>query len=225
MTTNQALTLDHLHAALTLPDFPTQDAWAQMRLDPPSPRAKPPADDSFRRAGVLVLVYPVDDTLTTVLMRRTPDPGVHSGQISFPGGSAEPFDASIEVTALREACEEVGVCETTLTVKGQLTVIGQLSPVYIQPSNFMVWPVVATLDRQPRFIPNPEEVAALFELPLTDLLDEACKKTTQMMLGDSGRLASRPYTVPYYDVEGQVVWGATALMLSELEARLRVVVE
>ncbi len=206
-----AITLDHARAALGLPDFDGQAARQPMRLHPTLPQDRPPAGVTARQAGVLVPVYPHQGALWSLLMQRTAHPGVHGGQISFPGGAAEPDDRDLIATALREACEEVGICGS------QITVLGQLSPVYIPPSRFYVLPVVAALPARPAFRPSPAEVAALIEFPLAALLRPDCRQATTMQLGDL------PFRVPYYAIEGQVVWGATALMLAELEGRLRAV--
>lgn len=211
--TQPAITLDHVRAALALPAFDAQAAWGRMSMRPAFRRDGPPEGETARLAGVLVLLYPApaDGALTTVLMRRTPDPGVHSGQIGFPGGSWEADDPDMTATALREACEEIGVCEEALIVLGSLT------PVYIPPSQFLVYPTVAHTSPRPVWQPDPKEVADLLELRLPDLLDEARKRQTDMTLHGT------TFRVPYYDVAGHVVWGATALMLSEFETRLKTV--
>ncbi len=202
------ITLAHVRAALALPSFDVEAAWAPLHVRPLIPRVAPPGRTA-RPAAVLILLYPLAESLTTVLIQRTPDPGVHSGQIAFPGGAVEPGDADSVAAALREACEEIGVCQEPVSI------LGQLAPVYIPPSNFLVTPVVGALPWRPAFTPGPEEVAALLEMPLDALLDPARKKETRM------HLRGIDLEVPYYDVEGQIVWGATALMLAELEARLR----
>lgn len=205
------ITVEQVTRALRLPEFDAQAAWQPMRMHPDLRRDAPPPGEDARRAGVLVLCYPHQGQLTTLLIQRTADPGVHSGQVGFPGGSVEPGDRDLTATALREACEEVGVCGANLAI------LGQLNRVYIPPSRFLVTPVVAALSVRPAFRPNPAEVAGLLELPLVELLRPECKQVTQM------HLAGIAFRVPYYDVSGQVVWGATALMLAELEARLRAV--
>ena len=203
------ITLDHLRAALRLPAFDVDSAWRRMHLRPnPRPRV-PPAEAAVREAGVLVLVYPAEAGLSTLLIQRAPDPGVHSGQIGFPGGGREPEDADPVATALREACEEVGVCGRDVAV------LGPLAQVYIPPSGYLVWPTVGALPARPAFRPNPLEVAGLVELPLVTLLDDGIKGERDWEVGGMA------FRVPYYDVAGHVVWGATALMLSELEGRLR----
>lgn len=206
------ITCDHVRAALALPDFDARTAWAHMELQPRPPRTAPLNPEDYRRAAVLIPLYPDPTTgaLTLLLIRRTPDPGVHSGQVGFPGGAWEPGDLDDAATALREACEEVGLCSA-------VSVIGCLTPLYIPPSRYRVTPVIGCLAARPTWTPNPLEVAALLELSLPDLLDDSRKQA------EDWPLFGRTYRVPFYIVGGHKVWGATALMLSELEMRLRAV--
>lgn len=95
--------------------------------------------------------------------------------------------------------------------------MGRLSKMWIPPSNFEVYPIVATMQSEPKITPNPAEVAHVLHMSLDSLVDDQTKKTTQMSFRDM------VFDVPYYDVEGQIVWGATAAMLSELEIRLKTV--
>ncbi len=157
-----------------------------------------------REGSVLVLLYSgADKTLHFVLTRRPTYSGVHSGQISLPGGKREPNEGLSE-TALRETFEEIGVARKSLRL------LGQLSSLYIPPSNFMVYPFVAFAERHPAFHPDPVEVAELIETPLSLILDHS-EPYYQMMAHT--RLGQIP--IPYYDVYGHVVWGATAMILSE----------
>ncbi|MBN1963807.1 MAG: CoA pyrophosphatase [Anaerolineae bacterium] len=204
-------TIQNVRAALALPDFDVEGAWRRMFTRPGLPRTLPPDLSKVRQAGVLALLYPaLAGGLVLALIRRTPDPGVHSGQIGFPGGAHEPGDSDATITALREACEEVGVC-------GPVCILGQLTPVYIPPSGFLVTPTVGWVPARPVFAPSPDEVAELIELPLPSLLDDSRKREEDWVL------AGYDVRVPFYDVSGHKVWGATALMLSELEMRLRAV--
>lgn len=202
------ITFDHLARALRLPDF--DPIPAQLRMSPPG-RPMRPADGSARQAGVLVLIYAGDDGLRVVLTRRTEHLGKHSGQISFPGGRRDPHDATLTATALRETCEELGICDEPLQV------IGALTPLYIPPSNYEVFPTVATLPAPPVMRPNPQEVAEVFSLPLDRLLDARIK------MQEDWDFAGVRVPIPFYAVQGHKVWGATAVMLSELEHRLRAV--
>lgn len=168
----------------------------------------------MREAGVLVLVIPeTAGDLHIVLTRRTDTlRGVHRGQISFPGGQRDPDDKSFAATALRETCEELGICE-------DITVLGTLSPVYIPPSHFHVHPLVGTMARTPEFHPNPDEVAEVFTFAVDGLVDDSHKRTEYREFNGT------QFAVPYYEVQGHKVWGATAVMLSELEFRLRSVLD
>jgi 8-oxo-dGTP pyrophosphatase MutT (NUDIX family) len=203
---------EHIRQALALSAFDGRKAQQKMaharRLGLQPDPAKPP-----RQSAVLVLIHPLaDDRLAVILTRRTDHLRGHSGQVSFPGGSCDPDDLSHEMTALRETCEEIGICDGV-----QIEIVGKLTTIWIPPSNFEVHPVVALLDHAPALQPNPEEVDSVLHLGLDDLLSATIKQTTVM------EFRGTAMDVPYYDVSGHIVWGATAGMLSELEERLRFV--
>lgn len=208
------LTVNHIKQALNLRDFDSFEA--QMGMSPtgrelmmPDP-ANPP-----RQSAVLVLIYPkIGDGLHLILTRRTEHLRGHSGQISFPGGRRDEDDHSYEHTALRETCEEIGLCE-----QSRVNLLGRLSTMWIPPSNFEVVPIVATMQSEPDLKASPSEVAQILYMPLKSLFDDETKKTTEMTFRDM------VFDVPYYDVQGHIVWGATAAMLSELEKRLKTVLE
>jgi 8-oxo-dGTP pyrophosphatase MutT (NUDIX family) len=132
----------------------------------------------------------------------------HKGQISFPGGAVDPDDPSILHTALREACEEVGVCSDNIRILGSLT------PIYIPPSDFCVQPYVAYLLHPPQFLPQPEEVAEILEVSLPYLLDEKNVVVEEWFFDEEVK------QVPFFNVYGHKVWGATAVVLSEFVAVL-----
>lgn len=190
-----------LHAPL-----PGRDAQYRMA---PYPRRN---DDVYydtpptnaRESGVLVLFYPQADRLYIPLILRPTYDGVHSGQVGFPGGRSEPGDADLTATALREAYEEVGIQDK------QLEILGRLSPLYVFASNNMVYPTVAWTSQRPAFQLDPREVDKLIEAPLAALLDPANQRREEWQL--RGRTA----LVPFYRIEDQTIWGATAMMLSEL---------
>lgn len=180
---------------------------AQMRMAPrPRPLQPPTPDHKPRQGGVLLLLYPnsTDDELYLVLTRRTERVANHKGQISLPGGSVEPDDPSTLHTALREACEEIGVCDNDLQLLGRLT------PLYIPPSDFCIHPYVAYLSRRPRFRLQPDEVAEVLEVPISHILDER-KKAEETWV-----VRGQPLRVPFYNLQGHKVWGATAMVLAEL---------
>jgi 8-oxo-dGTP pyrophosphatase MutT (NUDIX family) len=200
------ITIEQVAAALRqpLPGLP-----AMVRMAPnPRPLYPPTPDHRPREGAVLVLLYPngIDGELHLVLTRRTDTVGNHRGQISFPGGSVDPGDLSTAHTALREACEEIGVCETDLRLLGDLT------PLYIPPSDFRIYPHVAYALRRPEFCPQPDEVAELLEAPVSHFLDEGNTAQEEWFVGGVSR------QVPFYIVDGHKVWGATAMVLAELAA-------
>ncbi len=200
------VTIDQIETALRRP---LPGLAAMVRMAPiPRPLAPPTPEHRPREGAVLALLYPVGPggELHLVLTRRTETVGNHRGQISFPGGSVDPDDLSTAHTALREACEEIGVCETDLRLLGDLT------PLYIPPSDFRIYPHVACLPRRPAFHVQPDEVAELLEPPLSHFLDEAnTGLETWLVQGE-------PRQVPFYRVNGHKVWGATAMVLAELAA-------
>ena len=182
---------------------------AQYRM---APRPRPggefrdrPAVDA-RRGGVLMLFYPRQDKVHLPLILRPKYGGVHSGQVGLPGGGQEVIDADLTATALREAYEEVGVRQESVTV------LGWLSELFVSASNYLVQPVVGWTDFRPRFHLDPYEVAALIEAPLVDFLKAENRHEEEW------RLRNRDIMVPFYQIEGQIIWGATAMMLSELLA-------
>ena len=163
-------------------------------------------------ACVLVLLYPKDKEWHLTLIQRMPHPkDRHSGQISFPGGRLEVDDPSLEAGALREAEEEVGV------PREDIQLLGRLTELYIPVSNFLVHPFVGFLENEPTFIPQEAEVKEILEIPLSELSKDVNKKKMDMPGGRNIILKN----VPYYDFFGNVVWGATAMMLSEFEQVLK----
>ena len=157
-----------------------------------------------RQGGVLALFYPQRDRLYIPLILRPTYTGVHSGQVGFPGGGFDPLDTDLTATALREAYEEVGVHPD------EVIVLGHLTPLYVYASNYLVQPTVAWIDYRPEFRPDPYEVALIIETPLLDLLDPANRRV------ETWDLRGRTGEVPFFAIQGQTVWGATAMMLSEL---------
>ena len=197
------LNLEDIRAALQqpLPGLVAQIKFApEYRL--PGLREDPPAN--ARPAGVLILLYPHNGEWHFPLMRRVEDGLTHSGQISLPGGSQEAGE-SIRETALREACEEVGAA------CAEVDVLGQLTTIYIPPSNFLVTPTVGQVEHRPDFKCDPREVAELIEVPLATLFDPKVVKREPWTLRDM------QVEVPFFQIGLHKVWGATAMILSELK--------
>ena len=162
--------------------------------------------DDARQSSVLILLYPLDGSIGLVLMLRPEYGGVHSGQISLPGGKFEETDESLIFTALRESQEEIGIDP------GQVQIIGQLTEMYIPPSNFQVTPVVGYQTSRPLFTADPKEVAKIIEIKLEDLLDESNHQMKKMKLSLGFSLK-----VPSYFINQNIIWGATAMILSEFK--------
>ena len=200
------LSVDDIRAAL---QKPLPGIAAQIKLAPEyrleSLRATPHAD--ARAAGVLILLYPFDGAWHFPLMKRVEDGLVHSGQISLPGGAQEAGE-SLRQTALREACEEIGAA------CAEVEVLGQLSTIYIPPSNFLVTPTVGCVDRRPAFQLDSREAAELIEVPLSTLFDREVVKR------EPWSLRGMTVEVPFYQIGPHKVWGATAMILSEFSMLL-----
>lgn len=195
--------LEHLRSDLH-GELPGREAQRRMA---PSPRGggvfpDAPQPDT-RQGGVLILLYPDNMRLFVPLILRPTYQGVHSGQVGFPGGGREEEDRDLVRTALREAYEEVGIDPK------QVTVLGVLTPLYVIASNYLVQPVVAWAAARPSFHPDPNEVADLIEIPLLDLLDESNRRT------EVWQLRGYAVQVPFFAIQEQTIWGATAMMLSE----------
>lgn len=210
MGPNVNVSLPAVKRALSIHEFDFQ--WAQRQMAP-RPRAMQRAlskPGNPRLGGVLLLLYPFQAHLNFVLTRRTDTLESHQGQISLPGGSREDGE-ELTQTALRETDEELGGCQN------HCGVLGRLAPLYIPPSDFEIHPFVAYTDRRPDFQPSPVEVAELLEVPLSCLLDPAVHRQEEWVIRGIS------VDVPFYLIQGHKVWGATAMVLSELEQRLRVV--
>ena len=195
-----------------LPEGPA--ALIPVFLESGAPRPRPSwvaATTAARPAAVLVLLYPDDGgEAQLVLTERTDRGGHHSGEVSFPGGRAEPEDEDIAATALREAAEEVGLDPGACGAR----VLGSLSTQWIPVSNFTVTPVVAIAERRPVMRAQPTEVAAILEAPLASFLPGAPLVLVEREI--------RGYALRYsaYPIDGLAVWGMTARVLGGLGAWL-----
>ena len=158
--------------------------------------------------SVLILLYPDEDAIKFPLTLRADYLGAHSGQISLPGGKAEPGENYVE-TALRECEEEIGV------KKSSIEVIGRLSDFFVIPSNFLVAPVIGACRSKPEFKADPVEVVKILEGDVSDLLRSDAIKQKEILAAKQFRMLA-----PHFEIAGEVVWGATAMMLNEFRTIL-----
>ena len=169
------------------------------------------AGDDARVAAVLILLYPWKESVYTVFMQRPDYKGVHSGQISFPGGKEESTDENSIKTALRETHEEVGIDSDTISI------IGTLTPLFIPVSNMIVTPVVGWTKERPDLKHQSDEVDFLFDADIRKFLDPLKIKIKPF------EIRGEMINVKYFDYEGHMIWGATAMILNELLTIIRAV--
>lgn len=189
---------------LTLP-LPGIEAHKKMAPPQRFPEDNPYQPNENTRIGcVLLLLFPNEQgDLYFPLMVRPDYGGTHSGQVSLPGGKHELEDEDLMHTALREMEEEMGV---TITRE---QVVGQMTTVYIPPSNFLVHPFIAIIEEEPKFVPSPNEVAKLFCVNVEELQQDYNRLTKPL------KFKGKDVIVPFYQLDSNMVWGATAMMLSE----------
>jgi 8-oxo-dGTP pyrophosphatase MutT (NUDIX family) len=179
---------------------------AHTKMLPPGRRLKTIEEEIalVKLSSVLLLLFPENGKLYTCLTRRPPTMKHHPGQISFPGGKVEKEDISAEMTALREAKEEVGV------VSDQVEILGKLSDLYVEVSRFSIQPYIAWTNCKPDFLVNYSEVEELILFPVSDFVTNEIISETQL------ETVTGTLNVKYYPFNGEFIWGATAMILSEL---------
>ena len=191
---------------------------SHLKLLPPTRKAYLKAQKQNvttpKQAGVLALFYPnIFNETCFVLMLRKTYKGVHSAQVSFPGGKLEVNDTNLAETALRETFEEIGVPKT------QIHIIKDMSQVYVPPSNFIVQPFLGLVVNTPVFVKAQNEVETLIEVRLMDLLADC--NMVQKYVATS---YTSSIEVPAFEFHGHTVWGATAMMLSEIKDMFKLLV-
>ena len=198
-----------LRQRLSLP-LPGQEAQykmanAERRMN--LSRVKIPVNPN--QSAVLILLYQKNKSIKFPLIIRPVYDGVHSGQISLPGGRLDATDKNLQSTAIRETIEETGI------FKKDIQILGKLSNLFIPPSNFLVTPYVGIHKNIPAFIPDSREVARIVEMDLEKIMNEKLIRQKKMKLSSGVSVLT-----PYFDLDGLTVWGATAMILSEFKSVL-----
>ena len=179
---------------------------AHSKMLPPGRRLKTNANElsSVKMSSVLLLLFPEGERLYICLTKRPHTMKHHPGQISFPGGKVEKDDTSAEMTALREAREEVGIDQH------QIEILGKLSDLYVEVSQFSIQPFLAWADQKPEFLVDFGEVEKLILFPVSDFI------TNEIISEIELETVTGSLRVKYYPYDGEFIWGATAMILSEL---------
>lgn len=199
------IVLKHLSDALKqpLPGKAGQLSMAPLPVDEDRfAMMEPP---NARKGAVLLLLYPDAEGCMVPFIKRSIYEGIHAGQISLPGGKWEPSDASLEYTAQRETEEEIGVQIESIRI------LGRLSRLYIPPSNYLVEPFVGYVESKPEFSPDPREVDRVVTCSFAHLIHRSTRKRKDIIVRKNHHLSA-----PYFDIDNEVVWGATAMILGEL---------
>lgn len=159
----------------------------------------------IKESAVALILFEEHAQLNAILIQRQIYNGFHSGQVCFPGGKMEDFETNLSETAIRESIEEIGL------QKENFNLLGELTPVYIPVSSFRIQPFVIQYTEIPKFFPDPREVKEVFSFPIEQLIEKDAIQKTQIQFSSGQTLDD----VPYFNINGKIVWGATALILNE----------
>jgi 8-oxo-dGTP pyrophosphatase MutT (NUDIX family) len=199
---------DNIKKALAIKGFDTISAQNMMAPRPRTSVRPPEKKESPNQGAVMLLLYNKNHNSNILLIKRQDNLSYHPGQISFPGGTHEDKETFLE-TALRETHEEIGI------EPDNLEVLGSLNRVYIPPSDFMVYPFVSWHNNQPVCTPCDDEVAEIIDVPINTFFKNSSKSSEIRIINNS------EITVPYFRIKEHKVWGATAMILSELLERFK----
>jgi 8-oxo-dGTP pyrophosphatase MutT (NUDIX family) len=175
-----------------------------QKMSPYRLKVKVEPNASTRRSAILMMFYPKGEDIFLPLILRPQYDGVHGGQMAFPGGRVELKDKDIQATALREAQEEIGIKATDVKV------ISNLTELFIPPSNMFCQPVLGFMPYRPDFYPDEREVAGIFEVSISEILDPSIVQVRTV------ETRGVKLETPCFVIQDQIVWGATALMIAEL---------
>jgi len=182
-------------------ELPGETAHRRML---PNGRDLYPIEGSFiKQSSVLILIFPDNGELHTCMIKRPAAMRNHGGQIAFPGGKYEPSDKDLVRTALRESFEEIG------TAENMVDIIGSLTPIYVQVSNFTINPFIGWCETIPNFNIDNREVDGFFKIPLKSILDSSTREWRNVIT-PFGNLE-----VPGFYIDPLFIWGATAMIISE----------
>ncbi|MGJ3234291.1 NUDIX hydrolase [Marivirga sp.] len=184
--------------------LPGDIAHKYMMAQPIGQRFKMQYEKPPKNGAVMIALYPDEGKIYFPLMQRPPYQGIHGGQVSLPGGKKEESDHDLIETAIRETFEEIGVKISDNEV------IGSLSDLNVTASNFIVKPIISILKKKPDFIRDPREVEHIFHAEVQHLIHPQTLQETELTVAQEVRLKA-----PFFNIEDKVVWGATAMILSE----------
>ena len=159
-----------------------------------------------KKSAVMILFFHDDTGLKMIVIRRSIYVGIHSGQIAFPGGRYEEEDGNVQITALREIEEEIGI------VRDKIEVLGRLSDIYVPPSNFLISVFVGYLNEKPQYKIEEREVAEIIEIPFAEFLKQDVIKLKDFYVNSEKVVTN----APYFDITNAEIWGASAMVISEL---------
>lgn len=162
----------------------------------------PPVD-----SAVLIMLYKKDNEWYIPFIKRAIDNHVHSGQIALPGGKAEIFDSNLQMTAVRETYEEIGIPQEDIAILGELT------PLYIPPSNYQVYPFIGYCSNpNPIFKPDNKEVQHIIHIPVKQFSEPRIRQDRDF------NVKQLHFSSPCFEIENDVIWGATAMIINEFLA-------
>ena len=193
-------------------DLPGEESHQKMRVIYDQSIELPFSKINSIPAAVLILLYLADNEIYFFLTKRTDDLKHHKGQISLPGGTQEGNEKLID-TALRETQEEIGINKTSISI------IGTITPLFVPVTGFMIYPFIGYSLNKLNPKPDPVEVATIFSVNISDLLNKENRTTEQR------NIRGYDVQVPYFKLNDYQVWGATSMILSEFRDLIKFINE